>query len=265
MKSSFRSIVITGAGSGIGASLAELFAGTGINLGLIGRDRSRLDNITGKCRQAGANVETISLDVRNREALEQWLADFDDKHAIDLVIASAGITKALPRSVLHESDSELIDIMNTNYIGVLNTIFPVIDRMQARMNGHVAVISSLSAYHGIPGFPAYSSSKAALLNYLQGIRGRLAASGINLTVICPGYVDTPMTAKLPGIKMMVMPAAKAAGIIKRGLERRKPLIAFPLLLRLGLWLLGILPVRLTTYILNKLFGLKKREGAGVRS
>ena len=203
MSSSFRNIVITGAGSGIGAALAQQFAVHGINLGLIGRDLTRLEIITGKCRQAGANVEAISIDVRNKNDLEHWLNTYDDKHAIDLVVANAGITVPLTGPEVHEASDDLFDVINTNYIGVINTILPVIDRMQARKNGHIAVISSLSAYHGIPGFPAYSASKAALLNYLQGIRGRLAVAGIKLTVICPGYIDTPMTEKLPGIKTML--------------------------------------------------------------
>ena len=260
MKSLFRNIVITGAGSGIGAALAEQFAAPGINLGLIGREIPKLEKITSKCREAGADVEMVSIDVRNRDALRQWLNGFDDRHAIDLVIASAGITIPLARSGLHEPAVDLFDIMDTNYTGTMNTIFPVIDRMQSRNKGHIAVISSLSAYHGIPGFPAYSASKAALLNYLQGVRGRLAAAGINLSVICPGYIQTPMTAKLPGIKMMVIPVEKAAATIIRGLQRRKALIAFPLILRLGLWLLNILPIRLSTLILNKLFGIGNREG-----
>lgn len=259
MESSFRNIVITGASSGIGAALAEQFAAPGVNLGLIGRDAARLEQVTNNCRDAGAGVEKLAIDVRNREDLGQWLEEFDDKYAIDLVIAGAGITVPLSRSGLHETPADLLDIMNTNYIGVVNTIFPVVDRMQNRNSGHVAVLSSLSAYHGIPGFPAYAASKAALLNYLQAIRGRLAVNGITLSIVCPGYVQTPMTARLPGIKLMVMPVGKAAGIIRRGLERKKPLIAFPLLLRLGLWFLNILPIRFSTFILNKLFGIKRSE------
>jgi len=258
MNSSFRNIVITGASSGIGAALAEQYAGPGINLGLIGRDASRLEQITSKCRNAGANAEMASIDVRNKEDLGKWLADYDNRHAIDLVIAGAGITSPMSRSDLHESPADMLDILNTNYIGVINTIYPVIDCMQPRGKGHVAVISSLSAYHGIPGFPAYSASKAALVNYLQGIRGRLSVNGISLSIICPGYVQTPMTARLPGIKLMVMPVDKAAKVITRGLESKKVLIAFPLLLRLGLWFLTILPTSLSTYILNILFGIRRQ-------
>lgn len=255
----FKTIVITGASGGIGGALAESYAKPGITMGLLGRDVSRLENISIKCREKGASVYTASIDIRDQETLAEWLYGFDDSNNIDLLIASAGITYPISRAMLHEPPEELINIMNVNFSGTINSLNPVIDRMRERGMGHIAVLSSLSAYHGIPGFPAYSASKAALLNYLQGIRGRLAGAGIILTVICPGYIQTSMTAKLPGIKMMIMPVEKAAGIIKRGLERQKPLIAFPLLLRLGLWFLNILPIRMSTYILNKLFGIKKRE------
>lgn len=259
MNSAFRSIIITGAGSGIGSVLAEHLAGPGVYMGLIGRDLSRLENTAGKCRKAGTGVEIASIDVRDQGMLRQWLTDFDDKHAIDLVIANAGITFIMTGEMLHETQEQLINVMDTNFNGVINTIFPVIERMQLRNHGHVAVLSSLAALYGMPGFPTYSASKAALLNYFQGIRGRLAVNGIGLSIICPGYVQTPMTDKLPGMKLMLMPVEKAARIINRGLERRKPLIIFPTLLRIGLWLLNVLPVGLSTRILNRLSGIRKRE------
>ena len=262
MNGNFKTIIITGAGSGIGAALAEQLAGPGVTLGLIGRELTRLEETAGKCREAGAAVATASIDVRNQDRLAQWLTTFDDNHAIDLVIANAGITFALDGQRLHEAEEELANVMQTNFNGVLNTIFPVIERMRIRRQGHVAVLSSLAALHGIPAFPAYTASKAALLNYFQGVRGRLTAAGIGLTIICPGYIQTPMTEQLPGVKLFVVPVAKAASIIKRGLERRKPQIIFPALLRAGLWLINIMPVSLSTYLLNRLFGIKDMRGEG---
>ena len=139
----------------------------------------------------------------------------------------------------------------------MNTILPVMDTMQASGHGHIAIMSSLSAYRGIPAFPAYSASKAALFSYCEAVRGKLALHGVELSVICPGYVETDMTAQLSGMKLLVLPVDKAAAIIKAGLEKRKTLIVFPALLRLGLWLSGILPVRLNTQLYNTLFGIRK--------
>lgn len=256
MAATFKTIIITGAGSGIGAALAEQLAGPGVHLGLIGRDHARLAQTAGKCREAGADVETASIDVRDRDMLTQWLTAFDNNHPVDLVIANAGITFPLAGERLHEPEADLALVMQTNFNGAVNTIIPLIDSMQLRRHGHVAVLSSLAALHGMPAFPAYAASKAALFNYFQGLRGRLAAAGIGLTIVCPGYIDTPMTAQLPGLKLLVMPAGKAVGIIKRGLERRKPMIIFPASLRIGLRLLNMLPAGLSTRILNRLFGIR---------
>ena len=146
--------------------------------------------------------------------------------------------------------------MDTNFLGTVNTLAAIVDLMTSRKRGHIAVISSLSAYYGMPGFPAYSASKAALLNYCQGIRGKLALYGIKLTIICPGYIQTPMTEKLPRGKFMVVPVENAARAIKDGLVRGKQHIAFPILLRSGLWILNILPVSFVDKILGKIFSIR---------
>jgi short-subunit dehydrogenase len=251
MTQNFKTIVITGAGGGIGAALAGKFAGPGVTLGLIGRDAAKLDAVASRCRGQGATVETVSVDVRDQARLENWLATFDAAHPIDLLIANAGITYPLPSAELHEPMAELTKILDTNFYGVMHTVFPVIERMAGRRRGHLAIVSSLSAYHGMPAFPAYAASKAALLNYFQGLRGRLAASGIDLTIVCPGYIHTPMTRSLPGTKWLVYSADAAARIMTDGISARKPLIAFPLVFRIGLWLLNMLPVKVSDWILNR--------------
>ena len=257
MSLTYKTIVITGASSGIGAALADQFAVPGVTLGLIARNADRLNRIAENCRKRGANVEMKIIDVQDRENLQSWLQQFDTDHPIDLLIANAGITYPLPRRELHEPQEEVTNILNTNFTGVLNTVIPAIDRMQERKRGHIAILSSLSAYHGIPAFPAYSASKAALLSYFQAIRSRLTVAGIDLTIICPGYIETPMTKKLPGLKMLVLPVDKAATIIKDGLIRKKPLLAFPFQLRIGLWFMNCLPVNLCNWILIKVFGINK--------
>jgi len=250
-------ILITGASSGLGQALAEQYATPGITLALLARDPARLNAVVESCRHSGALVTEQAMDIRDREPLAQWLQEFDRNHPVDLLIANAGIMRPLLPRELHEPVPDLLDTLNTNFAGILNTVFPVLDRMLQRGHGHIAVVSSLSAYHGIPAFPAYSASKAALLNYFQALRPGLNLAGIDLTIICPGYIETPMLHNLPGLKPLIMPATKAAAIIKSGLDRRKPLIVFPRLLHLGLGLLGLLPIRLANWIMIKFYGLDR--------
>lgn len=257
MDHKFKSVVITGASSGIGAALATRLSSEGVTLGLIARDITRLEKVSELCREKGANIVTAQIDVQQKEKLGEWLRNFDRSTPVDLLIANAGITCSLNTNKIHEPEPILSDIMNTNFTGVINTVLPVIDLMKEREQGHIAVTSSLAAYQGIPAFPAYSASKAALFNYFQAIRGRLSRSGIDLSIICPGYIDTPMTNSLSGQKMLVMPVDKAAGVIHKGLVNKKPVIAFPLIFRLALWSTTILPVRMNTAIFNGIFGIRK--------
>ena len=252
-----KTIVITGASSGIGKALAEIYAAPDVTLALLARDPARLNGVAESCRRSGAQVTELALDIRECEPMAQWLQNFDQDHTIDLLIANAGIMHPLTRTDLHEPVPDITQTLDTNFLGVLNTVLPVLDRMQQRGLGHIAVVSSMSALHGIPAFPVYAASKAALLNYFQALRPRLSLAGVDLTIVCPGYIATPMLDKLPGLKPLIMPAAKAAAIIKAGLDRRKPLIVFPVLLRLGLWLLGLLPAKIANWILIKFYGLER--------
>src|SRR5436309_10525197 len=92
MRAPFRVAVITGASSGLGASLAVAYAGPQVALGLIGRDRERLAAVAESCRNAGATVETAAIDVADAPAMEDWLIRFDQTHPVELVIANAGIS-----------------------------------------------------------------------------------------------------------------------------------------------------------------------------
>ena len=110
--------------------------------------------------------------------------------------------------------------------------------MPARRRGQIAIVSSLAGYRGFPGAPAYSASKAAVKAWGEGLRGQLHRDGIEVSVICPGYVTTRMTAGNKFPMPMLMTAERAAGIIRRGLERNRGLIAFPLLMHWIAWMIG---------------------------
>jgi short-subunit dehydrogenase len=220
-----RSILITGASSGIGAALARHYAGAGIDLALTGRNEMRLAETAEACRAAGARVTFQSIDVRERDALAGWIATVDQARPIDLVIANAGISAGTGGGGEREDQAARIFAVNVN--GVFNTVFPVIAPMVARGRGHIAIISSLASFRGFPGAPAYCASKAAIRFWGEALRGELLSTGVEVSVVCPGYIVTPMTAVNKFTMPMLMPVERAASIIARGIGRRRARIAFP--------------------------------------
>lgn len=239
----FSSILITGASSGVGAALAEAYAAPGIKLCLTGRNTQRLQEVARKCTARGALVETHECDVREREKLAALMLAFDDAHKLDLVIANAGISAGTGDS--QETEQQVRDIFAINVDGVLNTVMPILPRMVQRKNGGIALMASIAGLRGIPSCPAYSASKNAVRAFGEGLRGAYKSSGVNVSVICPGYIKTPMTQVNDFPMPFIMTAEKAARIIQRGVSLSRSRIAFPLALYLPLWLLTCLSVRIT--------------------
>jgi len=117
--------------------------------------------------------------------------------------------------------------------------------MTARHRGQLAIVSSLAGLRGLPSCPAYSASKACVRAYGEGLRGWLGTHGVEVSVICPGYIRTPMTVNNPYPMPFMMDADKAARIIADGLAKDKSRIAFPLALYLPILLTNALPLWLT--------------------
>ena len=239
-----RTIVITGASSGIGAALALHYAGQGKRLGLIGRNQARLDQVAAACRQRGAEAVCGVLDVRARDEMRVWLDAFDDANPIDLLIANAGVMAGSPASGSVEPPDIAHALVEINVLGTLNTVQPLVPRMVARGGGQIAVISSIAGFIPLPDAPSYGASKAATLSYGLALRGLLAANGVSVSVVCPGYVRTPMMAQESGLKPGAIEPAAAAERIARGLARDTPVITFPFLFSLMTRIGGMLPDRL---------------------
>jgi short-subunit dehydrogenase len=245
-----RSILITGASSGIGAALAQAYAAPGVRLGLSGRDAQRLDGIAAGCRAAGAEVEAVAIDVLDRAAMARWVTDLDVRRPFDLVIANAGVSAGTAAGL--ETEEQTRQVFAINLDGALNTVLPLLPAMCARRRGQIALMSSLASFRGFPGAPAYAATKAALRIWGEGLGGDLAAFGIGVSVICPGFVVSRMTAGNSFPMPLLMPAKRAAAIIRRGLARGRPRIAFPWPIYALAWLLGVLPPALTDPLLRRL-------------
>src|SRR5579864_2696275 len=156
-----RSILITGASSGIGEALARRYAAPGINLALTGLGADRLEAVTAACRSSGATVCSAVLEITDASAVRDWVEAIDAACPLDLVVASAGIAGGHSIGSAGETLSDVERMMQINFGGVCNTLFPVIPAMRRRRRGQLALMSSLIALRGLPYSPAYCASKAA--------------------------------------------------------------------------------------------------------
>lgn len=239
-----RTIVITGASSGIGAALACHYAREGARLGLLGRSAARLDRVAAECRRRGAQTHIAAIDVRARREMAAWLENFDGANPVDLLFANAGVMTGRPADGAIETADASHALVETNVLGTLNAIHPLLPRMLARGAGQIAVVSSIAGFIPLPDAPSYGASKAATLSYGLALRALLDAHGVRVSVICPGYVRTPMMDQESGLKPFAMEPEAAARLIARGLRRNKPVIAFPFLFSLMTRVGGLLPDRL---------------------
>lgn len=240
-------VLITGASSGLGAALAEAYAHRfpGIRLLLTARRSPELQAVADRCRSAGADPVALVVDVTDRARMATLITSLDADRNIDLVIANAGISGGTggPSELRDgiESEEQARCIFDTNLVGVLNTVLPLIPLMTGRGRGQIALMASLAGYRGQPGAPAYCGSKAAVKVWGESLRGTLAPHGVRVSVITPGFVKSPMT-DANGFRMpFLQQPEKAAEIMIRGLERNTGRIAFPWPMALAAWFLSVLP------------------------
>jgi len=231
--------VVTGASSGIGWSLAKRLASAGYKVGLLARRQEKLVALADEIRQAGGTAAIAAADVGDRgQVLAAVQSLRQELGPVDLVIANAGVGMPTLLNPLNISDIERM--MQVNVLGVVYSIESVLPEMLQRGSGHLAAVSSLAAYKGLPGESAYCASKAAVSVYLEGLRIQLRGKGIAVTTICPGFVRTPMTAAnefhMPGL----LEADEAARRIVRAIRRRRKVYNFPiglsLLMKVTRWL-----------------------------
>ncbi len=246
-----RSVLITGASSGIGRALAVQYARPGVRLFLSGRDPARLAEAHATCVARGAEVLAETVDAVDRVAMNAWIERADGIAPLDLVVANAGISAGTGGGG-GENEDQTRALFAVNLDGVVNTVWPAIRVMRPRGAGQIAIVSSLAGYRGFPSAPAYAASKSAVKAWGEGLRGWLANEGIAVNVVCPGFVTTRMTARNRFPMPLLMDADRAAAIIAQGLARNRARISFPGPLAFVAWLFAALPPAWTDPLLSRL-------------
>jgi len=226
-------VLITGASSGLGAALARRYAADSCRLSLFGRDRARLEDVAAACRERAAAVDIHVCDLRDAEATGRALAAADAHAPVDLLFANAGVGGAdALGGPAGEALAQAHAVFETNVLGVINTVAPLLPNLVARRRGHIVVMGSIAGLMGLPHSPAYSASKAAVHTYGEGLRRLLRRSGVWVTVICPGFVETPMSASLSMERPFLWSADRAAAEVARAVARKQRRAIFP-------WQLGV--------------------------
>jgi short-subunit dehydrogenase len=220
-------VFLTGASSGIGEGLALALAKRGAVLGLFARRLEMLEDLAVRCTAAGGSARIFAADVTDDEAVKAAAADMRSEFgAIDLMIANAGVggNDEATRSLQPDAIRKVIEV---NLMGAVNAVHAVLPAMLERGTGHLVAISSLAGFRGLPRSAAYSASKAALTTYFESIRLDVKDKGIDVTIIQPGFIKTPLTAGRHANMPFLMELDDAIPLFVRAIEKRKKFSAFP--------------------------------------
>jgi short-subunit dehydrogenase len=233
-------VLITGATSAIAQEAARAFANDGARLALAGRSAEKLGNVADDLSARGAGaVETLPIDLMDLEAAaglaERATAALG---GLDVVLVAQG---TLPDQEACEQDVSLtLQEMTLNALSVIAILGPAANALEAQGSGCLAVITSVAGVRGRRSNYVYGSAKAAVSTYLEGLRGRLAAAGVAVVDVRPGFVDTPMTAHLP--KNPLFASAKTVGVrVHRAIERGEDVVYTPGFWRPIVWVLRAIP------------------------
>jgi len=241
--------LITGASSGLGRALALELAAPGVRMVLGGRDGMRLADTARAAAAAGADVHSRELDVTDSLPMANWVQSEDTIQAFDLVIANAGVSGETGAPGERAGQSEWI--YRVNVLGILNTVEPLLPAMRGRGRGQIGLVSSIAGFRGSPHGVAYAGSKSAVIAQGQGWREALAASGIGVTVICPGYIRTAMTDRHAFRMPFLMEPDVAARRIIAALIANKGLVVLPWPLPIVAWLFRALPAVVTAPLMQR--------------
>jgi short-subunit dehydrogenase len=240
-KTHIKSLVITGASSGLGLALARHYLGQGTIVGAFARRGELLQKLAS---EFPGQVFCYALDVRDSAALQAAAQDFIAHHGVpEIVIANAGVSIGTLTS--HAQDNDVFQhVMDINVMGAVKTFQPFVEAMRSAGRGRLVGIASVAGFRGLPGAGAYSASKAALISYLESLRIEMRGSGVKVVTLCPGYIRTPMTDINHYPMPFMLDADEAARRMARVIESGRSFAVVPWQMALVGRVLKLLPNRI---------------------
>lgn len=246
-KITWKNVWIIGASSGIGEELAIQLAPHCETIAVSARSADKLKNL----ENAHPSIKAFPCDVTDAKTIRSIAKKIDQASApLDLVVISSGFWNET--KVPEFEPASFQKAMDINFQGVINVLAATSPSMTERGKGHIAILSSVAGYSGLPNSAAYAPTKAALINLAEAIKPQMKEMGVTVSIVNPGFVETPMTEVNKFPMPFLMKVDEAAGRIIKGLIKKKFEIAFPMRLALILKFLRILPYPIYFWIMRNL-------------
>jgi len=251
-----KTVLITGASSGIGYSLAKLLPKESCSLALLSRREKILNNLVNELKIIGTQVRAYKCDVGNidevRKTFGQLTKDFGK---IDIAILNAGLSSRA--DVNNYSANSAKEIFEVNTLGIVNCVEQLLPDFIQRKEGMIVGVSSLAESRGFPKSGFYNASKAAATLLLESLRVELKPHNVKVLIVKPGFVRTPMTDKNEFHMPFLMDVDKAAKIIIDGIKKEQRIIQFPLATVIGSKIVKIMPDWLFDFLMSKQLPARK--------
>ena len=204
MKIKGKTVVITGASSGIGRAAAIEFARRGANVVLAARRTAQLDETAGTCRRFGVNATAIGTDVTKRADCVALIAKAGN---VDVLVNNAGFATFDTIESAQAEDFEAM--MNTNYLGTVHCTQAVLPQMLTRQRGAIVIVSSIAGLMGYARMGGYCATKFALVGFAEALRDEVMSRGLQVALVCPGTTDTEFfvkaeRGKIPGASRLII-------------------------------------------------------------
>ena len=248
-----KTVLITGASSGIGKQTAVEFAKLGANIILVARRKEKLDALANELEKFNVITFVCQCDVSNKEQVKEMsktvLEKFD---SIDVLVNNAGF--AIYGSVKDLSIDEIESQMETNYFGMMYCIKNFLPSMLDKKSGHIVNVASVAASFGLPGIASYCASKFAMLGFSEGLKHELHGTGVGVTVVSPimvrtDFFDHPSFEKMPKYSPTSLSSKTVAKAILKAANSPRLEIIVPSVVRSAVWLKHTFP-----YFINPIMG-----------
>lgn len=246
-----KKVFITGASSGMGLLLARRFLDEGAVVGTCS-----IEPVAEVAARLPDGLDYSQANVTDAAATRKAIEDFARRvGGLDILVANAGIS--MPKASFPDF-AQGRRVMDVNLMGTINSFEPALEIMRGQGSGQLVALGSISGITGMPGMAFYGASKAAVMHFCETLAADLAGHGIDVTVVAPGFVATPLTENNPHKMPFLMTPEKAVDLIYRAIQKRKAYSVFPWPMALLAGLLYHLPRNLYLLLMRRdLLGLRQ--------